>query len=89
MSQGGGQLNPGPLADAIKRDFGSLDELKKVFNAQTAAIQGSGWGWVGYNAKTQKLEFVPTANQDPLLCASESLSFPSEYNHTDFDLGDM
>jgi len=66
-NQGGGRLQPGPLADAINRDFGSLDNLKKEFNAQTAAIQGSGWGWVGYNSKTKKLEFVPTANQDPLL----------------------
>ncbi|KAF8323931.1 manganese superoxide dismutase [Clavulina sp. PMI_390] len=66
-SGAGGKLNPGPLADAITRDFGSLDNLKKEFNTKTAAIQGSGWGWIGYNAATKKLEFVPTANQDPLL----------------------
>lgn len=45
-SNGGGKLEEGLLKDAIVRDFGSLEELKKQVNAQTAAIQGSGWGWV-------------------------------------------
>jgi superoxide dismutase len=45
-SSGGGELRAGPLKDAIERDFGSLDELKKQLNTQTAAIQGSGWGWL-------------------------------------------
>jgi superoxide dismutase, Fe-Mn family len=45
-SAGGGTLHPGPLKSAIERDFGSLDSLKKEFNATTAAIQGSGWGWL-------------------------------------------
>ena len=42
--------------------------LKKQLNAATAAIQGSGWGWLGYNPTTKKLEIVTTPNQDPLLC---------------------
>ncbi|KAF8320434.1 manganese superoxide dismutase [Clavulina sp. PMI_390] len=66
-STGGGKLEAGPLKDAIERDFGSLEELKKQMNAQTAAIQGSGWGWLGYSKKLNKLEIVTTANQDPLL----------------------
>ena len=37
-------------------------------NATTAGIQGSGWGWLGYNQATSKLEIATTANQDPLLC---------------------
>ncbi len=41
--------------------------LKKKLNTVTAAIQGSGWGWLGYNPDTKKLEVVTTANQDPLL----------------------
>ena len=36
-------------------------------NTVTAGIQGSGWGWLGYNPETKKLEIVTTANQDPLL----------------------
>ncbi|KAK7042237.1 superoxide dismutase [Favolaschia claudopus] len=65
-AQDGGKLDNGPLKSAIERDFGSVEEFKKTFNAKTAAIQGSGWGWVGYNAATKKLEIVTTANQDPL-----------------------
>ncbi|KAH9950837.1 superoxide dismutase mitochondrial [Amylocystis lapponica] len=66
-SAGGGVLSPGPLKDAIDADFGGLDALKKQLNAATAAIQGSGWGWLAYNDATKKLEVVTTANQDPLL----------------------
>ncbi|KAJ7701911.1 manganese superoxide dismutase [Mycena rosella] len=63
----GGTLDAGPLKSAIERDFGSVEEFKKSFNAKTAAIQGSGWGWLGYNAATKTLEIVTTANQDPLI----------------------
>lgn len=46
-SQGGGQLPEGSqLKKALERDFGSVEEFKKKFNAATAAIQGSGWGWL-------------------------------------------
>jgi superoxide dismutase, Fe-Mn family len=42
----GGILHDGPLKNAILEAFGSLDNLKKEFNTTTAAIQGSGWGWL-------------------------------------------
>jgi Fe-Mn family superoxide dismutase len=42
----GGVLNDGPLKKAIVEAFGSLENLKKEFNATTAGIQGSGWGWL-------------------------------------------
>ncbi|KAJ6500951.1 manganese superoxide dismutase [Mycena sanguinolenta] len=63
----GGVLKDGPLKQAIDRDFGGLDNLKKEFNAATLGIQGSGWGWVGLNPTTKRIEIVTTANQDPLL----------------------
>lgn len=66
-SQGGGELDSGALRSAIERDFGSLDALKEKFNAQLAGIQGSGWGWLGYNTGTGHLDILTTANQDPLL----------------------
>lgn len=47
-------------------------DLKKQMNATTAAIQGSGWGWLGFNPSTKKLDIVTTPNQDPLLSASTS-----------------
>ena len=42
----GGVLKQGPLKTAIEADFGSLDVLKKEFNATMVAIQGSGEGWL-------------------------------------------
>jgi len=66
LNAGGGQLHEGPLAQAIQRDFGSLEELKNKFNAATVAIQGSGWGWLGYNKQTKLLVVETTSNQDPL-----------------------
>ncbi|KAF7329982.1 Superoxide dismutase [Mycena kentingensis (nom. inval.)] len=63
----GGKLADGPLKSAIERDFGSVEDFKSKFNTQTAAIQGSGWGWLGYNSALKKLEVVSTANQDPLI----------------------
>jgi len=67
--QGGGQLPDGPLADAIKRDFGSFEALKDKLNAASLGIQGSGWAWLGLNPTNQKLELFTTANQDPLTAA--------------------
>jgi Fe-Mn family superoxide dismutase len=42
----------GPLAEAINERFGSLDKMKSEMGASTIAVQGSGWGWLGYNPKT-------------------------------------
>ncbi|KAH0826290.1 manganese superoxide dismutase [Lanmaoa asiatica] len=63
----GGVIKDGPFKKAIDATFGSVDAFKKEFNATTAAIQGSGWGWLGYNPKSKTIEIVTTSNQDPLL----------------------
>lgn len=60
----------GEILDLVVRDFGSVDAFKKKFNAQTAAVQGSGWGWLGYNKTTRKLQIATTPNQDPLFAAT-------------------
>ncbi|RKP09943.1 superoxide dismutase 2 [Thamnocephalis sphaerospora] len=64
--QGGGEPPSGELLQAIQRDFGSLEKFITKFNATTAAVQGSGWGWLGYNKETQRLQIATTQNQDPL-----------------------
>ncbi|TXT04354.1 hypothetical protein VHUM_04121 [Vanrija humicola] len=67
---GSAQTKPptsGAFAEQIKKDFGSVDQLIADVNAATLGIQGSGWGWLGYNKKSKVLEVVTTANQDPLL----------------------
>ncbi|KZT52608.1 manganese and iron superoxide dismutase [Calocera cornea HHB12733] len=40
------KLSPGPLKDAIDRDFGSVQAMIKEVNGATAALQGSVWGWL-------------------------------------------
>ncbi|KAM7343992.1 superoxide dismutase 2 isoform 1-T2 [Cochliomyia hominivorax] len=54
------------LKKAIEEQFKGFDQFKKEMTALTVAVQGSGWGWLGYNKKTQKLQIVAMPNQDPL-----------------------
>lgn len=44
----------GPLGDAINTCFGSYDKMKAEFSAKSVAVQGSGWGWLGYNPTSGK-----------------------------------
>ncbi|KAK3807025.1 MAG: manganese superoxide dismutase [Benniella sp.] len=64
--KGKGGKPSGELLKEIEKTWGSLDKFIEKFNAQTAAVQGSGWGWLGYNKEFKRLEIATTANQDPL-----------------------
>lgn len=63
---GGGGQPEGELAVAINKEFGSFEKFVEKFNAKTGAIQGSGWGWLGFCKEKQGLEFATCSNQDPL-----------------------
>lgn len=65
-SKEGGKPPEGDLANAINQEFGSLDQFIELFNAKTAAVQGSGWGWLGYSKEKKRLMIDTCANQDPL-----------------------
>lgn len=56
----------GKLAEDIDKEFGSFEAFVEQFNAKTAAIQGSGWGWLGYCKKEKSLHITTCQNQDPL-----------------------
>ena len=56
----------GELMVAIQRDFGSFQALKEKMSAATVAVQGSGWGWLGYDKESGRLRVAACANQDPL-----------------------
>ena len=56
----------GELAAKIDADFGSLEALQAKMNGDSAAVQGSGWGWLGYSKEKDALVVATTANQDPL-----------------------
>lgn len=57
---------PGELMEAIKRDFGSFQKMKEKMSSATVAVQGSGWGWLGYDKENGRLRIAACANQDPL-----------------------
>lgn len=66
VSKGGGEGPKGDLAAMINRDFTSFDALKEKLTTSATGIQGSGWGWLGYNKGQKRLELANCANQDPL-----------------------
>lgn len=59
-------LPVGELMEAIKRDFGSFQKMKEKMSAATVAVQGSGWGWLGYSKDAGRLCIAACGNQDPL-----------------------
>jgi len=65
LVKGGGEPE-GALLQAIKKDFGSVEKLKERLSSATTAVQGSGWGWLGYNKNEKRLQIATCANQDPL-----------------------
>lgn len=56
----------GELARMIDRDFGSFDSFKEKLTIAAVGVQGSGWGWLGYNKGQKRLEIATCVNQDPL-----------------------
>jgi Fe-Mn family superoxide dismutase len=66
VSKGGGTPPEGSFAKALDIEFGSLDKFIETFSAKTVGIQGSGWGWLGYNKGNHRLEIATCDNQDPL-----------------------
>jgi len=75
MSPDGGGEPSGKLMDAIKKDFGSVDNFKKEFNQAAATRFGSGWAWL--INQDGKLVIASTPNQDnPLMDISEVKGTP-------------
>ncbi len=62
MGPNGGGEPTGALAQAIARDFGSLDELKTQINAAGVGRFGSGWSWLVVDGGS--LAVMSTPNQD-------------------------
>ena len=64
IGSGGGELpaEGSDLHNAISDNFGSVESFIAHFSANTAAVQGSGWGWLAFNKVSGDLEFRTTAN---------------------------
>src|SRR5579862_4440854 len=66
MNKGGGEKPKAELLKAIQAQFGSLEHLIELLSTITIGIQGSGWGWLGYDRAEKKMIITTCANQDPL-----------------------
>ncbi|XP_071732724.1 superoxide dismutase [Mn], mitochondrial [Rutidosis leptorrhynchoides] len=73
IKEGGGEPPHGSLGWAIDNNYGSLEKLIAMMNAEGAAVQGSGWVWLALDKEFKKLVVETTANQDPLVTKGASL----------------
>jgi len=62
LKPGGGGEPSGKLADAIKRDFGSLAKLKEELTSAAVTQFGSGWAWLVVEGG--KLKVTKTGNAE-------------------------
>ncbi|XVF81949.1 hypothetical protein PTKIN_Ptkin16aG0003300 [Pterospermum kingtungense] len=73
VREGGGEPPKDSLGWAIDTNFGSLQTLIQRINAEGAALQGSGWVWLGLDKELKKIVVETTANQDPLVTKEPNL----------------
>lgn len=55
--------------------------MKNQLAAASVGVQGSGWGWLGYNKQSKKLQIATCLNQDPLQATT------GEYYHKHTTVG--
>ncbi|MCL7039958.1 hypothetical protein MKW94_009842 [Papaver nudicaule] len=63
VNEGGGEPPTGALSEAVDANFGSLERLVQKMNAEGAALQGSGWVWLGLDKEMKRLLVQTTHNQ--------------------------
>ncbi len=69
MAPNGGGAATGDIADAIKADFGSTEDLAAAFKASAVGNFGSGWTWLVQDGG--KLKIVNTSNAGTPLTAGQ------------------
>ena len=80
MKPGGGGDPSGALADALARDFGSVDTFKSEFKQACLTQFGSGWAWLIQDG--DKLGIMKTANADlPLAHGKQALLTCDVWEH--------
>lgn len=52
---GGGEMPEGELSNMIDAQYGSLSNMQATMSAASVGVQGSGWGWLGYDTKVTYL----------------------------------
>jgi Fe-Mn family superoxide dismutase len=66
MSPTGGGTPTGALADAIERDFGSIDAMRQGFSAAAENVADSGWGMLVYDHLADQLLVTQAENHNDL-----------------------
>jgi Fe-Mn family superoxide dismutase len=66
QKDGGGTPPQGDLLEALTKQFGSFEAFKTRLSNDAIAIQGSGWGWLGYCPVNKRIDITTCTNQDPL-----------------------
>lgn len=63
MSPNGGGQPTGELADAIRRDFGTIAAFQERFSDAATKLFGAGWAWLAADEKGA-LSIMPLSNAD-------------------------
>jgi Fe-Mn family superoxide dismutase len=66
MSPSGGGNPAGALADAIKRDFGSVEAMRQGFSAAAKNVEDSGWGMLVYDHLADQLLVIQAEDHNDL-----------------------
>ncbi|NGX28268.1 MAG: Superoxide dismutase [Mn] 2 [Candidatus Anoxychlamydiales bacterium] len=67
IKNGGGVVDKNSsIYKAIETYFTSFENFQETLNAQTTKVQGSGWGWLGYNRQNKSLTIQTSQNHDLL-----------------------
>jgi Fe-Mn family superoxide dismutase len=81
MKPHGGGAPTGDVADALKRDFGSVEKFGEEFTAAATTQFGSGWAWLVLGAD-KKLSVTKTGNADlPLKHGQKALLTIDVWEH--------
>jgi Fe-Mn family superoxide dismutase len=81
LSPDGGSQPSGDLAEAVNRDFGSLDKLRGELAEAASGQFGSGWAWLVANREGQ-LKITSSSNaENPLRSGSKPLLTIDVWEH--------
>ena len=68
IGHGGGEYpaDSSPFTQQVNSQFGSFDNLVDEMTKRSVPVQGSGWGWLGYDNSARALRILDLPNQEML-----------------------
>ena len=83
MGPPNGAKPAGMLAEAIRNDFGTFENLQEKLTEAATKVFGSGWAFLAVDPKSQKLEVMSLPNQDsPLISGKSGLLACDVWEHS-------